>query len=90
MTNLGQLVLADIDGDGRADYLIFDDGADISGYLNIMTQWSGTALFQSQGGAKSIASDSVRFADIDGDGVSLPNSFVFFTPFGAYADVTWI
>jgi len=38
MTNLGQLVLADIDGDGRADYLIFDDGADISGYLNIMTQ----------------------------------------------------
>jgi hypothetical protein len=57
-----------------ADYLIFDDEAGISGFLNIMTQRSGLPGFVKQEGAKSIATGisntknykDIRLADIDG------------------------
>lgn len=38
------------------DYLIFDDEARISGYMNIMTQKSGLPLFAIQEGNQPIAS----------------------------------
>ncbi|OBT86037.1 hypothetical protein VE02_05546 [Pseudogymnoascus sp. 03VT05] len=76
VTDLDTIVFADIDGDGRDDYLIFDDEAGISGYLNIMTQKSGVPLFAKQEGNQPIATGikntknwrDIRIADVDGDG----------------------
>ena len=60
--------------DSFAEYLIFDDEAGISGYLNIMTQKSGVPLFVKQEGSQSIATgientknrQDIRIADVDG------------------------
>lgn len=57
-----------------SDYLIFDDEAGISGYLNIMTQKSGVPLFAKQEGNQPIATSientknwrDTRIADVDG------------------------
>ncbi|KAL5347503.1 hypothetical protein ACLOAV_007815 [Pseudogymnoascus australis] len=76
VTDLDTIIFADIDGDGRDDYLIFDDEAGISGYLNIMTQKSGVPLFAKQEGNQPIATGientknwrDIRIADVDGDG----------------------
>ena len=74
--DISRLVLSDINGDGRADYLVLDDQAGLSGFLNIRTRDEGTPLFQTQGGAKSIFDGSnqkpenIRLADIDGDGLN--------------------
>ena len=56
------------------DYLIFNDDAGISGYLNIMTQKSGLPLFAKQEGNQPIAAGikntknwrDIRIADVDG------------------------
>ena len=72
-TGLGtaNISLADLDGDGRADYLIFDTDGGVSGYLNIRTDNEGKPTWVSQGGAKSIATgvapySRIRMADING------------------------
>ncbi|KAK4896112.1 hypothetical protein LTR27_005969 [Elasticomyces elasticus] len=67
------ITLADLDGDGRADYLIFDQDGGLSGYTNIRGKSEGQPVWISQGGAKSIASglappNRVRTADLNGDG----------------------
>ena len=70
----GNVVLADIDGDFRADYLMLDGGGGLSGFLNIRSSSEGQPLWITQGGDKSIAVGTggdpnlVRLADMDGDG----------------------
>ena len=70
----GDVVLADLDGDFRDDYLMWDKDGGLSGFLNIRSQSEGQPLWITQGGDKSIAvgtgrnSSLVRLADIDGDG----------------------
>lgn len=74
-SDLSHIELADINGDGRADYLIWDDNAGLSGFLNIRTRKEGTPFFADQGGSKVIADgigqapSSIRLADHDGDGL---------------------
>ncbi|PNP41723.1 hypothetical protein TGAMA5MH_06316 [Trichoderma gamsii] len=73
-SNITKLVFADMDGDGRDDYLIWDDDGGLTGFLNQPTQKEGVPLYINQGAAKSIADGisqdptSIRLADMDGDG----------------------
>lgn len=66
------VTLADIDGDGRADYLIFDENGGISGYLNKRSDQEGHPIWIEQGTGDSIASGAfapynrIRMADING------------------------
>lgn len=66
------VTLADIDGDGRADYLIFDQEGGISGYLNKRSDEEGHPIWIEQGSGDSIASGTatpynrIRIADING------------------------
>ncbi|KAK5000912.1 hypothetical protein LTR66_000329 [Elasticomyces elasticus] len=67
------ITLADLNGDGRADYLMWDADGGLSGYLNVRTNVEGRPTWIPQGGAKSIASGvappgNIRMADINGDG----------------------
>ncbi|KAL4797007.1 hypothetical protein BDV19DRAFT_387547 [Aspergillus venezuelensis] len=61
----GQVVFGDINGDGRADYLVVGETGDLEAWLNM-----DSAVWLPQGkvaaGAGSAA--GVRIADIDGDG----------------------
>jgi hypothetical protein len=72
--NISNLVFADINGDGRDDYLIWDEQAGLTGFLNQPTRREGVPLFINQGPAKTIADgitqhpESIRLADLDGDG----------------------
>ncbi|EGX89576.1 lipolytic protein G-D-S-L family [Cordyceps militaris CM01] len=74
LEDLSRLVFADINGDGRDDYLVYDDDGGISGFLNQRTNREGVPLFIDQGGARSImdgfghAPSTLRLADMDGDG----------------------
>lgn len=61
-----------MNGDGRDDYLVWDDDGGLSGYLNQPTRKEGVPVYVYQGPAKSIA-DGVnhdpaylRLADMDG------------------------
>ncbi|KAF2162085.1 carbohydrate esterase family 3 protein, partial [Zasmidium cellare ATCC 36951] len=84
--DLTTLILSDVTGDGRADYMIWDQQAGLSGFLNIRTRDEGTPFFAQQGGAKYIADgitqnpDSIRLADIDGDGL---NDYCYIDDVGA-------
>ncbi|OBT68526.1 hypothetical protein VE03_01816 [Pseudogymnoascus sp. 23342-1-I1] len=57
VSDLDTIIFAVIDGDGQDSrhYLIFDDEAGISRYLNVMTQKSGAPLFAKQEGNQPIA-----------------------------------
>ncbi|KAL4861685.1 SGNH hydrolase-type esterase domain-containing protein [Aspergillus spectabilis] len=72
--DIERLVFADMDGDGRNDYLIWDDQAGLTGFLNKRTHNEGVPLYINQGPAKTIADGitqkpgSIRLADMDGDG----------------------
>jgi hypothetical protein len=73
-SNLSNLVFGDINGDRRDDYLIWDDQAGLTGFLNQPTRREGVPLYINQGPAKTIADgikqnpSSIRLADLDGDG----------------------
>ncbi|KAK7422803.1 hypothetical protein QQX98_001364 [Neonectria punicea] len=72
--NISKLVLADIDGGGRDDYLIWDDDAGLGGFLNQPSNREGVPVWVNQGLSKSIAHGvnvdpaTVFLADMDGDG----------------------
>lgn len=68
-TNPDQVRFADIDGDGRTDYVTIADNGAVSAYLNRGGDTSGGWVADGQI-ATGVTSDRsrVRFADIDGDG----------------------
>ncbi|KAJ3565378.1 hypothetical protein NPX13_g7525 [Xylaria arbuscula] len=72
--DISQLVFADMNGDGRDDYLIWDDDGGLTGFLNQRTNREGVPLYINQGPAKVIADgikqapSTIRLADMDGDG----------------------
>ncbi|KAH8671546.1 hypothetical protein BX600DRAFT_496225 [Xylariales sp. PMI_506] len=74
VVDISDLVFADVNGDGRDDYLIWDGEGGLTGYLNQPTYNEGVPLYVSQGSAKAIADgitqapSSIRLADLDGDG----------------------
>ncbi|KAJ6439023.1 Lipase 1 [Purpureocillium lavendulum] len=69
-----KLVFADMNGDGRDDYLIWEEKGGLTGFLNQSTQKEGVPLYINQGPAKTLADgiaqnpSSIRLADLDGDG----------------------
>ncbi len=71
-SNISNIVFADMDGDGRDDYLIWDNIGGLTGFLNQPTRAEGVPLYISQGPPKTIAdgitqSPSVlQLADMDG------------------------
>ncbi|TLD05009.1 uncharacterized protein PgNI_09260 [Pyricularia grisea] len=72
--DISAIVFADMDGDGRDDYLIWDDDGGLTGYLNQQTNREGVPLYIAQGPPKTIADgigqrpSSIRLSDLDGDG----------------------
>ncbi|KAK7955848.1 carbohydrate esterase family 3 protein [Apiospora aurea] len=72
--DISRLVFADMNGDGRDDYLIWDDDGGLTGFLNQPTNREGVPLYINQGPAKTIADginkppSTIRLADMDGDG----------------------
>ncbi|KAI8721439.1 SGNH-hydro domain-containing protein [Fusarium sp. LHS14.1] len=72
--NLSNLVFADMNGDGRDDYLTWDDDGGLTGFLNQPTNREGVPLFINQGDPKTIADgikkdpSTIRLADMNGDG----------------------
>ncbi|OAA69170.1 lipolytic protein G-D-S-L family [Akanthomyces lecanii RCEF 1005] len=74
LDDFSKLVFADMNGDRRDDYLIWEDDGGLSGFLNQHTNSEGVPLYINQGGAKSIcdgfghAPNTTRLADMDGDG----------------------
>ena len=72
--DISSITVQDINGDGRADYLIWDPEGGITGFLNQPTQREGVPFFVDQGPPKTIADGvgqdpaSIRLADLDGDG----------------------
>ncbi|TIC96910.1 hypothetical protein CH35J_007763 [Colletotrichum higginsianum] len=73
-SDISNLVLADVDGDGRDDYLIWDAQAGLTGFLNQPTRREGVPVYVNQGPAKTLADGitqdpkDIRLADMDGDG----------------------
>ncbi|GHA64384.1 FG-GAP-like repeat-containing protein [Streptomyces termitum] len=65
----GQVRFADVDGDGRADYLVLDGNGAVRAYLN--RGGDGRGGWVQQGviatGSSAWTGSQVRFADIDGD-----------------------
>ncbi|KAH6949082.1 SGNH hydrolase-type esterase domain-containing protein, partial [Fusarium avenaceum] len=63
-----------MNGDGRDDYLIWDEDGGLTGFLNQPTNNEGVPLFVNQGPAKTVADgikkkpSTIRLADMDGDG----------------------
>ncbi|KAK4183861.1 hypothetical protein QBC35DRAFT_525860 [Podospora australis] len=72
--SVDHLVFADIDGDGRDDYLIWEAQSGLTGYLNQRTQREGVPKWINQGGPRTLAPgtkkpfNETRLADMDGDG----------------------
>lgn len=73
-SDISKLVFGDMDGDGRDDYLIWDDRGGLTGYLNQPTNREGVPLYVDQGPPKTIADgitqnyNFIHLADLDGDG----------------------
>lgn len=73
-SDISTLIFADMDGDGRDDYLIWDDIGGLTGFLNQPTNREGVPMYVNQGPPKTIADgitqnpDFIRLADLDGDG----------------------
>ncbi|MFB7126485.1 FG-GAP-like repeat-containing protein [Kitasatospora sp. NPDC056273] len=62
----GKVRFADVNGDGKADYLVVEDDGSVSAWLNTDGRggWNGVGRI-----AAGVATgDKVRFADFDGDG----------------------
>ncbi|HEY0193006.1 MAG TPA: FG-GAP-like repeat-containing protein [Kofleriaceae bacterium] len=63
-----QVRFADLDGDGKADYLVLADNGAVSAWINnggdVGGGWSGRGVIATGTGAPA---SQVRFADIDGD-----------------------
>ncbi|MEV8475339.1 FG-GAP-like repeat-containing protein [Streptomyces sp. NPDC051173] len=60
---------ADIDGDGKADYLVVEDDGSVRAWIN--NGGDGHGGWKDYGridGGAAVPADKVRFADIDGDG----------------------
>ncbi|KAF4990980.1 hypothetical protein FDECE_14187 [Fusarium decemcellulare] len=74
VSDISKLVFADMNGDGRDDYLIWDEDGGLTGFLNKPTNKEGVPLYVNQGPAKTIADgikknpSTIRLADMDGDG----------------------
>ncbi|KAH7006558.1 SGNH hydrolase-type esterase domain-containing protein [Fusarium venenatum] len=72
--DISKIVFADMNGDGRDDYLIWDDDGGLTGFLNQRTNNEGVPFYVNQGPAKTIADgirkkpESILLADMDGDG----------------------
>jgi hypothetical protein len=74
-TGLGEgagVMFADINGDGRDDYLWVSSDGDVTAYINDGEQaeggWLWTSLGQIAGEGTGATRDTTRFADVDGDG----------------------
>ncbi|MGW1769510.1 FG-GAP-like repeat-containing protein, partial [Streptomyces sp. NPDC002073] len=70
-SDAGKVRFADWDGDGRTDYLVFNDAGAFDVYLNRGGDPAGSTGWQGIGrGATGVTSDRsrIRFADNDGDG----------------------
>ncbi|GHJ08704.1 hypothetical protein TPA0907_30710 [Micromonospora humidisoli] len=62
--------LADINGDGRVDYLVVDDSSRVRAWLNGGKDGNGRWVWNSVGeiaAGVGVAGSQVRFADVDGD-----------------------
>ncbi|MEV4740410.1 FG-GAP-like repeat-containing protein [Streptomyces sp. NPDC049555] len=61
---------ADVDGDGKADYLVVNDDGSVHAWINtgagVADRWSDAGLIAT--GTKAAPGSAVRFADVDGDG----------------------
>nr|UMZ45332.1 hypothetical protein [Paramyrothecium sp.] len=74
VNRISELVLADMNGDGRDDYLIWDSDGGLTGHLNQPTRREGVPFWIDQGPAKAVATgvkknfNTIRLADMDGDG----------------------
>ncbi|KAM0426176.1 hypothetical protein ACHAPT_008521 [Fusarium lateritium] len=72
--DISKLVFADMNGDRRDDYLIWDNNGGLTGFLNQKTNHEGVPVYIDQGPEKTIADGigkdpkSIRLADMDGDG----------------------
>jgi GDSL-like lipase/acylhydrolase family protein/VCBS repeat protein len=72
--DLSKVVFADMNGDGRDDYLIWDTAGGLTGFLNQPTNMEGVPLYINQGPAKTIADGItqdpavLQLVDMDGDG----------------------
>ncbi|KAL9059935.1 MAG: hypothetical protein Q9206_001254 [Seirophora lacunosa] len=73
-TGTSDVVLADINGDGRADYLTWTSKGGLTGYLNYRTEkegqpgWAPTGALGSVAGGVGRSSAWCRLADLNGDG----------------------
>ncbi|KAL2066782.1 hypothetical protein VTL71DRAFT_2854 [Oculimacula yallundae] len=72
--DITRIGFADIDGDGRDDYLIWDDDAGLTGFLNKASFNEGVPVWMPLGAAKTVIGgvhrpySQIRLADMDGDG----------------------
>ncbi|PNY28627.1 Lipase 1 [Tolypocladium capitatum] len=70
--DITKLVFADMNGDGRDDYLVWDENGGLTGFLNQPTQREGVPVYINQGPEKTLADGisknpgSIRLADMDG------------------------
>ncbi|EYB21918.1 hypothetical protein FG05_11578 [Fusarium graminearum] len=64
--------MRDIDGDGKADYLVVYDGGAVKAFRNTIKQggrnWEDLGTIAP--GISGVTGDTIRFADMDGDGLA--------------------
>ncbi|MFF4488567.1 FG-GAP repeat domain-containing protein [Streptomyces sp. NPDC001544] len=60
---------ADLDGDGRADYIVLDVGGGVRAWMNRGGDGNGDWAYRGRiGNGNGAAPSQIRFADVDGDG----------------------
>ncbi|RGP81306.1 chitinase [Fusarium longipes] len=68
----GSTRIRDIDGDGKADYLVIYDGGAVKAFRNTIKQagrnWEDLGTIAP--GTSGVTGDMIRFADMDGDGLA--------------------